>query len=71
MGLGGERLSMGHRITRPTAHQYMRVGCLVVTYCCRQDNGGVEWCSDTLIVSLVGLEGASDSPCQQYPADPS
>jgi hypothetical protein len=45
--------------------------CLVVTYCCRQDDGGVEWCSDTLIVNLVVVEGTDDSLCLRYPVDPS
>jgi hypothetical protein len=40
-------------------------GHVVVTYCRRQDDGGVEWCSDTLV------EGTNDSLCLRYPVDPS
>jgi len=44
--------------------------CWVGTCCCRQDDGGVERCSDTLIVSLVSLKVTSDSLCRRYPEDP-
>lgn len=46
-------------------------GCLVVTYCCRQDDGGVQWCTDTLIVSQFDGSKTRDSLCLRYPVDPS